>query len=681
MATTALRQAQRPVLRQVHLDFHTSEAITQVADQFDASLFADTLAEAHVNSINVFAKCGHGYSYYPTAVGTIHPGLQRDLLGEMLEALHARGIKAPVYVSVNWDDLAARQHPEWLAIDRRGRELTRPPFWGGANGEGRPAWTALDLASGYADYVIEQIDEIGRLYHPDGLWLDIVSVMPNYAPAGLDRMVAAGIDPEDQAQVESYYRQVRLDFISRVGELMAGYNPAATIVHNHTTDAWLGETIPWQYQVDVESLPTDGAWGYMHYPIVARYARTFGRPIVGMTGRFHRSWGDFGGLKTADQLDFEVATIHSAGGSPSIGDQLDPSGVLDPAVYRTIGRVFAKAQALTPWLAGFTPLTEAAILAQWNYKDADPGRLLKAPSPGTQGAAQVLLEQAVQFDLVDETNLSPGSYALIVVPDDANPTDALVAKLAACRAAGARLVSAGGALLDRLDGAPAYPARPASTVPTYRRLDSLADAIVQADPAYPYVGYGEAWVLQPSEGASTAGTLLEARFNRTWQHLISHAQAPASDRVAGPLAVWNEGWGHLASPVFSDYAAQSYWIDAALAGAILNRMLPQRLVRHDGPPNVEATLHQGPTVDGIASRALHLVAYQPRRSVSPVPRLDKTHPLAGFAIDVQVPGRAIAAYVAPSREPVTFTQLLDGIVRLEPQVIAPQTVIAIEYEA
>ena len=47
-----------------------------------------TALMGRVDTINIFAKCHHGYSYYPTQVGTQHPGLSFDLLGSMVEALH-----------------------------------------------------------------------------------------------------------------------------------------------------------------------------------------------------------------------------------------------------------------------------------------------------------------------------------------------------------------------------------------------------------------------------------------------------------------------------------------------------------------------------------------------------------------------------------------------------------------
>ena len=53
-------------MRQVHLDFHTSPDIPDVGTDWDAQHFVETLQQAHVNSITVFAKCHHGMNYYPT---------------------------------------------------------------------------------------------------------------------------------------------------------------------------------------------------------------------------------------------------------------------------------------------------------------------------------------------------------------------------------------------------------------------------------------------------------------------------------------------------------------------------------------------------------------------------------------------------------------------------------------
>ena len=65
----------------------------------------------------IFAKCHHGWSYYPTKVGAPHPNLARpDLLGDMVTALKAADIECPIYISVQWDERNARLHPEWRVL-------------------------------------------------------------------------------------------------------------------------------------------------------------------------------------------------------------------------------------------------------------------------------------------------------------------------------------------------------------------------------------------------------------------------------------------------------------------------------------------------------------------------------------------------------------------------------------
>src|SRR5512140_1786704 len=118
-----------------------------------------------------------------------------------------------------------------------------------------------------------------------------------------------------------------------------------------------------------------------------------------MTGRFHKSWADFGGLKTQDQLDYECGTILAAGGKICVGDQLHPRGVLDPAVYRLLGHSFERVEKLEPWLKDARPAAEAGILALGQAVDVLPG--IGSHSPDVEGTAQVLLECGIQFDILD----------------------------------------------------------------------------------------------------------------------------------------------------------------------------------------------------------------------------------------------------------------------------------------
>lgn len=83
--------------RQVHLDFHTNGTLT-VGTEFSKEQFQAALKAGHVDSITVFSKCHHGYSYHPTEVNEMHPGLSFDLLGAQLEACKEIGrARARIY--------------------------------------------------------------------------------------------------------------------------------------------------------------------------------------------------------------------------------------------------------------------------------------------------------------------------------------------------------------------------------------------------------------------------------------------------------------------------------------------------------------------------------------------------------------------------------------------------------
>src|SRR4029450_8740079 len=105
---------------------------------------------------------------------------------------------------------------------------------------------------------------------------------------------------------------------------------------------------------ELESLPS-GGWGYLHFPVTQRYARTLGLECLGMTGKFHTSWGDFHSLKNPAALQFECFQMLALGAKCSVGDQLHPTGTLDAATYALIGGVYAEGARKEPGGRGARP--------------------------------------------------------------------------------------------------------------------------------------------------------------------------------------------------------------------------------------------------------------------------------------------------------------------------------------
>ncbi len=655
--------------RQVHLDFHTSEWCENVGGDFNADEFAKTLDNARGNSINIFAKCHHGYSYYPTKVGTPHPNLKRDLLGEQIEALHKRDIKCPVYVSIMWDELAGKTHPEWVMVDKEGKAITRPPLsniWG---------WTTMDVSSGYADYVEAQVEELMILYPVDGLWFDICFPLPNYSMWAKEQMRQASVNAEDDGAVWAFSRKKQTDFFNRLTKVVHDRSPEALIYYNGTIQADMRRVVPYMTHLEVESLPTTSGWGYLHYPIAARQARTYGLDFIGMNGRFHGSWGDFGGLKTKDQLDYECGTILAAGGKICVGDQLHPGGKLDAAVYRLIGNTFKRVEALEPWLVDAKPTVEIALIAANGLDTRRVGNVDYPPD--LEGAAQALLELGYQFDIVDaEAEIS--GYRAVMLPDGADLDDALVAKLTAYLGNAGKLILSGTAALDSTTGKfqlsqiPVRYVEPAPTVPSYLRptVEMIGTSELADD--YDYAFYAEAHVVQPEQGATCHGILSRALFNRTWDRFMGHQHAPVGESLNAPIAVSNDQVLYFSAPLFNGFKQSDYWSYREMVRGLLAAFLPDPLIKAEGPCWAEFSLTRQ-----VERSVVHVVCYHPRRSLQSIPHVDQSWPTAGLAFSVRADAAPQRVYLAPEGENVPFV-FNDGYVRVTLPPVGSHTVVVIE---
>jgi hypothetical protein len=372
-------------------------------------------------------------------------------------------------------------------------------------------------------------------------------------------------------------------------------------------------------------------------------------------------------LKTVDQMCYECATTVAAGGRICVGDQLHPRGVLDPAVYRMVGAAYAEVESLEPWLVDAVPAAEAAVLAIGPLEEELDG--IGTQSPDAEGAVQMLIEIGVQCDLVDaEAALDP--YRLVVLPDGAQVDEPLRAKLDAFVAAGGALIFSGTAALDavtgqfQLAGAPVRYLEPSPTQPSFLRPSGINSPAAELAPDYDYVYYEQAHCVEAIEGATVYGDVRRAYFTRTWQHFMGHQHAAMDRSLASPLAVRKEKVLYLAAPLFRGYKKFDYWAYRAMMQGLLAELLPERLLYPIGPGWVEYTLQQQAANQEHGRRQIvHIIAYQPRRSLQPNAHVDQAWPVAGLGFKVRVEETPKSVYLAPEGTPLTYT-VQDGYVQV-----------------
>ena len=174
--------------RQVHLDFHTSEAVPSVGDRFDKEQFKAALKAGHVDSITVFSKCHHGWAYHPSTANEMHPKLKFDLLGAQLEACREIGVNAPVYLSAGHDEKYARRHPEDIVKWHPGD---------GADFLNAAYYHLICYNTPYLDYLMAQVEEVMQKYNPSGIFLDISAPRACVCNRCIESMRKLGLDPRE----------------------------------------------------------------------------------------------------------------------------------------------------------------------------------------------------------------------------------------------------------------------------------------------------------------------------------------------------------------------------------------------------------------------------------------------------------------------------------------------------
>lgn len=633
--------------RQIHLDFHTGPWIADVGKDFNAREFARTMKRAHVNSVTTFAKCHHGHLYYNTKRPERHPGLKPglDLLGEQVEALHSEGIRAPIYISVQCDEYAADTYPQWIARQADGKTVGAGPL--------NPGWQIMDMSSPYQDFLAEQTREVLRLFKPvDGIFFDMCWDQPSLGNYAVEGMIRENLNPEVEADRARYAHQVSIAYMKRFHKIVKDASREATITFNSRPLSNLAEEIPYLAQVEIEALPT-GGWGYMYFPKNVRFARTFGKPYLGMTARFHKSWADFGGLKPYPALEYETAQMMAHGASCSIGDQLHPRGVLDKAAYQLIGQVYGRVEEREPWLHDAKPLAQIGLFQV-------PSTQYNATGGSDEGATRMLTQLKQQFDVViPDGNLE--RYELLILPDLIQLDADLIKRLRAYIKQGGALLATGTSGLSA-DGTklllPELGIKPSGMSPfttTYIRFGKEVGTDV---PPSDHVMYERGVRVTPTGGATSLARVVEPYFDRSWQHFSSHNQTPP-DRVSRFSAATLKGRvAYIAYPIFSAFANHGNYPYRLLVRNILHHLLPDPLLRVDAPTSTEATvMRQG------RRTMVHLLQYCPERRAGKLDIVEDIVPLANVALSLKLARKPGKVYMAPEQTDVEF-QYADGRVNL-----------------
>ena len=626
--------------RQVHLDFHTSRFIEGIASRFDPDEFAATLQKAHVNSVTCFGRCHHGFIYYDTKKfpERRHPHLQRNLLKDQIDACHKRDIRVPVYITIQWDHFTSQSHPEWLVLDDQGKPIGTPIYEAGF-------YRFLCVNSPYTDFIKAHLKELFEVVPVDGLFLDIVQVKDCSCRYCREDMVSAGMEPSRLEDRLKFAFDLNNRFKDEITRFIRTMDKKCSIFYNA---GHLGPHIRSSVQsythFELESLPS-GHWGYLHFPLTVRFVRNLGLDYMGMTGKFHTSWGDFHSFKNKAALQFEVFSMLAFGAKCSIGDQLHPNGKIDPVTYDLIGSVYSEVEKKEPWCRRSKPVTEIGVFTAEEFIED------RLPAPSL-GVVRMLQEGAHQFDMID-TRSDLAAYRVLILPDVITVDETLAGRLNAFLAGGGSLIASHRSGLDSSGTAFSLKALGVDLVGD---APYSPDFILPGDPVgknlakTEYVMYMQGLETRPSNGTEVLAQTIVPYFNRTYKHFSSHRHTPSSGKVGYPAIVRNGRTVYFMHPIFTQYARNApRWCKQLFLNA-LELLLPEPLIRLQGPTTIISTVN----AQSENNRwVVHLLNYIPERRGTEFDIIEDILPLYELKLSVRAPSVKHVLLV-PQKKPLEF---------------------------
>jgi hypothetical protein len=650
--------------RQIHLDYHMPADIPDLAAEFEPEAFGDAMAAARVDSVTCFARCHNGWLYYDSArfPERVHPRLTRPkLLDEQIAALHARGIRAPIYVTVQWDHFTARHHLDWCVM--------RPDGHIDGNGPLEPGFYRF-LCLNHAPYVAflkDHVAEICERFPVDGFFFDILWRRECVCEVCKAELLARGLNPLDERDRRALATEVMDRFMLEMSAFVRRTHPEATLYYNS------GDIRPGNRAAadafshfEFDALPSGSNGGYLNFPGMARFARNLGKPCMGMTGKFHRGWGDVHSLKNRAALEYECFQLLALNCRCSIGDQLHPRGGLERPTYDLIGQVYAEVEKKEPWCRGSVPACDIGVLAAEEFGSWEGS---------TRGMVRMLSEGGHQFNLLDSA-MAFEPYRLLVLPDRVPVNASLADKLRAYLAGGGAVLATFESGLDpegkafALDELGVRYRGPGELAPDgksargrlfgghwdwcdtthadyLRPRPALAAGVPEGD----WVMYASGVEADAMPGSEVLADLVAPYYSRTAAHFCSHQQTPSSGRVRSAGVVRRGRAIYMAHPVgllYTEFAPR--WVRQMVLNAV-DLLLPEPLLRHDGPKAMETAINEQAAE---RRRVVHLLYYVPERRANRLEIVEDVVPLRDVTVSLREDAPVASVRLAPEGTPLPF---------------------------
>lgn len=141
------------------LDMHVNVTRDEFLKQFDPEALAKDIISTGAEAGMMYIQSHYGYSYWPTKVGEMHPGLigNEDAFKRLYDEMHKGGMDVDVYFSMIYNNWAYDHHPEWRIKDIDGHY---------SRDKGRRFGLCCPNSEGYKKFCRDQIADFTEYVGP-----------------------------------------------------------------------------------------------------------------------------------------------------------------------------------------------------------------------------------------------------------------------------------------------------------------------------------------------------------------------------------------------------------------------------------------------------------------------------------------------------------------------------------
>jgi len=640
-------------------DFHTHGACQDLGSKFDPEQAAEDLKQRGIEFVVLHARCNQGYAYYDTKVGIKHPALKTDLFGEFTRALRKRNILVSAYINAGLSQHEGYLHRDWLTISPEG-EIYRKPY-------NFPEFRTMCYNSPYADHLLAMVDELSS-YPVTGFFFDCLMPHPCIGAECIEEMKTLKMTPEQFADYS------RLRIVRRLAEKVRGYNRNYMLFFNCVPFAL---QVPFASYLEFECLPT-GGWGYDALQVNARYLRTLGLPVVHLTGRFHESWGDFGGIRTETSVESDCFTGFANGMNAfSIGDHLHPNCQLNKPVLALEAKLNSLISSLAPFLKDARPLVDIALVIP---SDAHDNTIASVPSVRTgEGFCRMMCELKLQFDILQaEQDFS--KYKLIILADNVRLDDDLQRRVKDFLAGGGKLIATGHSGLPPVEQEQQFPefwcARYEGETPHHPGYFKMAERITSDVPDMPVTLFNQGIAMKADNGSESLAKIIAPYYNEQFDGQDWYMYLPPAQEDGCDFIVFNGQMAHCSHELgFTYYKHAQVPIRSALK-VVIDRMLDAPTLEISGLPSFgRATVQEQP-----GRRTVWLTAYVPERRGEKNDIMEDRIITGQLSMKLRLPDGTTpkTVYLMPRNQKLDWT-FQDGICTISVPSISGYGLVVCEY--